>query len=280
MLQAALDYTDRFAVVILWPRSKRPVETLAVNGWQSATRDPAVVRSWWSRYPDGNVGIALVPSGIAALDIDPRHGGDDSLHDLERALGELPETWRALTGGGGLHIYLRDPGVPLVGNLAPGVEVKRRHLLVAPPSATERPYEWEVEPGEVDLADVPEPWLERIVAETREAPPNRIDAGDDPLKAITPAVYIEALTGQRPDRRGYVRCPFYGGDHDETPSLKVYAETGWCCYCARCQRTGGTVYEFAARLWGYPLPLRGPAFLTVEARLLDLLLEFFERRAA
>ena len=44
-----------------------------------------------------------------ALDVD-EHGdthGLDELHDLERTFGPLPDTWRALTPSGGLHVYFQ-----------------------------------------------------------------------------------------------------------------------------------------------------------------------------
>ncbi|MGI8903677.1 MAG: CHC2 zinc finger domain-containing protein [Solirubrobacteraceae bacterium] len=40
-------------------------------------------------------------------------------------------------------------------------------------------------------------------------------------------------------------CPFHRGD--TTPSLQLYADGSW--YCFGCQR-GGTIYDFAAALWG------------------------------
>lgn len=53
-----------------------------------------------------NVGIATGPaSSLVVLDIDPRHGGDDSLADLQSEHGALPLTVTALTGGGGQHHY-------------------------------------------------------------------------------------------------------------------------------------------------------------------------------
>jgi hypothetical protein len=39
-------------------------------------------------------------SGLVVLDVDPRHGGDESIRNLK-----LPPTVEALTGGGGWHEY-------------------------------------------------------------------------------------------------------------------------------------------------------------------------------
>jgi putative DNA primase/helicase len=96
------------------------------------------VRCW-------NIGLVTgTPSGLVAIDIDPKHGGDETLAALEAEHGELPLTWRFLTGGGGEHILFAHPGghVPCScgnaekpGKLGPGVDVKADGgYIVAPPS--------------------------------------------------------------------------------------------------------------------------------------------------
>ena len=66
----------------------------------------------------------------------------------------------------------------------------------------------------------------------------------DPLRLVSPRVYVERLTGQRVGRSGKVRCPFHD---DATPSLHVYedAQRGW--YCFGCGR-GGSIYDLGAPL--------------------------------
>src|SRR5579863_10148090 len=98
--RAALAYAERFrfAVFPCWPREKTP---LTEHGCKDATKDPAQIRAWWQRWPSGNVSIATgAASGVAVLDVDPRHGGDDTLEALQAELGKLPETPTVLTGGG------------------------------------------------------------------------------------------------------------------------------------------------------------------------------------
>jgi hypothetical protein len=88
----------------------------------------------------------------------------------------------------------------------------------------------------------------------------------DPLRALEPAVYVEALTGQRVGRSRKVSCPFH---EDATPSLHVYEtpEGGWFCFS--CRR-GTSVYDLAGPLWG--LRTRGVEFLELRRRLTELLL--------
>ena len=151
------------------PRGKHP----RLKGWPAfATTDPATLSTWWRQWPRANVGIATgAGSGIFALDVDPRHGGDEALALLESRHGPLPRTVRALTGGGGEHVLFRHPGWP-VGNqqgaatLALGLDVRGDGgQIVAAPSFAHpggRPYAWSVEhhPDDVPVAEAPA-WLSR-----------------------------------------------------------------------------------------------------------------------
>src|SRR5271163_4712141 len=145
--EAAIEYALRgWAVFPLNERSKHPNGNLVPQGYQEASKQASDCLYWWERYPQGNIGIACRPSGLVVLDIDPRHGGMDTLHDLEQRLGPLPETERSITGSGGLHILFKDPGTHLKGQLGPGVDVKSLGFIVAPPSRHPNGnyYEWEV----------------------------------------------------------------------------------------------------------------------------------------
>ena len=106
----------------------------------------------------------------------------------------------------------------------------------------------------------------------RESPRTftRATATDDLLE-IAPPVYVEQLTGLRVGRDRKIRCPF----HDDTsPSLHVYDEParGWFCYgCGR----GGSIYDFAALLWGHEL--RGADFVRLRRDLQATLLHEHRR---
>ena len=79
-------------------------------------------------------------SGFFALDIDPRHGGVDTLTRLEETNGLLPQTCRSLTGSLGQHILFRYPADRTIKNnvatkLGPGLDVRGDGgYIVAPPS--------------------------------------------------------------------------------------------------------------------------------------------------
>ena len=171
---AALHYAEKYDLSIVPYRDKQP---LTNRGYKNATRDLAVIRSWWEKWPDADVAVACRPSGVLVLDADTRHGGDEAFHVLERRLGKLPDTPRSLTGGGGFHVFLKNPNVNTVGRLAKGVDVRDRACAVEPPSShhSGRGYEWEIGLDEASLAEVPEGWL---VALTRKPQRKRKQEGD------------------------------------------------------------------------------------------------------
>lgn len=118
---------------------------------QNASADAAQIRTWWTRWPDANIGLACGPSGLVVIDIDPRKGGDETWHDFVAAHGpDLTATWTSLTGGGGVHYLFRAPvGVTLdegTDKLGPGVDVKAAGgYVILPPSRhlSGRCYAWE-----------------------------------------------------------------------------------------------------------------------------------------
>ena len=77
------------------------------NGFKSATCDPTQVEQWWSHHPHANIGLPTGRvSGLVVIDIDPRHGGDESFFDLEKQYQAFPPTKEVLTGGGGQHTFI------------------------------------------------------------------------------------------------------------------------------------------------------------------------------
>jgi CHC2 zinc finger len=91
------------------------------------------------------------------------------------------------------------------------------------------------------------------------------------LLAIPATEYVRALTGITPDRAGKIHCPFH---EDQTPSLQLYEDGTWYCYGA-C-KAGGSIFDFASRLWltgqSGAGKLRGREFLRVRQRLAQVFL--------
>ena len=127
MLDHAFQYANAgWSVFPLIPRSKRPA---TANGLHDATTDRDQIRNWWTSMPQANIGLRPVP-GVLVLDVDPRNGGN-----LD-ALGDLPATWVARTGGGGWHLLFRYRG-DTVGRVrgVDGIDIKTHAgYIVAAPS--------------------------------------------------------------------------------------------------------------------------------------------------
>jgi hypothetical protein len=143
------------------------------HGLSDASTNAEVIRAWWDRWPDANPAIATGPSGLVVVDIDPRHGGDESLANLECEHGRLPNTPLCLTGGGGSHLYFLagDRPVRSRNGLAPGIDIKSTGgYVIGPPSrhVSGGEYLWDATAGRDDMPIAPLPaWLRDLVAEKR-----------------------------------------------------------------------------------------------------------------
>ena len=110
------------------------------GGLNSATTDEALIRRWWSSWPAANVAIRTgQASGLVVLDVDPDHGGDESLAQVIEQHGPLPPGRTIQTGGGGRHLYFRHPGGVVRNDagrkLGAGIDIRDDGgYVLAPPS--------------------------------------------------------------------------------------------------------------------------------------------------
>lgn len=142
------------------------------NGLLDASLDLATIARWWRRWPGSNIGVAVGAAGIVVLDVDPRHGGGESLWELQQLVGrEAMETVRANTGGGGLQFFfLADRNVALgnsAGRLGPGLDIRALggYVVVYPSMhISGRRYEWATgrNPWDWDFLPLPDLILERL----------------------------------------------------------------------------------------------------------------------
>ena len=168
----ALFYASKgWRVLPVKEKSKLP----AVNDWPNvASIDPEQINDWFGNGSKYNVGLLTGQrSGIFALDVDPRNGGDDTLFSLIQDNGALPHTVEAQTGGGGTHIIFKHPGYTIhnsANKLGPGLDIKADggYILVAPSihDKTGNQYEWELssKPSQVDVSEAPS-WLLKLLAQ-------------------------------------------------------------------------------------------------------------------
>ena len=76
LMKAALKYAEKgLAVFPLIPRSKEPIYK---GGFQKATTDPEIIKKWWRKNPDANIGIATgqISGGVFAIDLDKDEDND------------------------------------------------------------------------------------------------------------------------------------------------------------------------------------------------------------
>ena len=121
------------------------------GGLTVASVDPATIEGWWRRWPSANVAIRTgAVSGLIVLDVDPGHGGDESLEALLRDHGPLPPGTVVHTGSGGRHFYFAHPGGVIRTDagrrLGPGLDIRGDGgYVIAPPSChtSGSPYRWD-----------------------------------------------------------------------------------------------------------------------------------------
>jgi hypothetical protein len=169
--EAIHEYMIRgWSIIPIRTGDKRPL--VRWEEFQHRHPSEAEARGWLRQWPEAGIGVVTGPiSGLVVVDVDPGHGGDESLEKLEREHGALPMTVECRTGGGGRHLYYAHPG-GLIRNkvgLAPGIDIRADGgYVVAPPSlhASGSRYVW-VEgrtPESAGIAPLPD-WVLREAVE-------------------------------------------------------------------------------------------------------------------
>lgn len=173
ILEAALEYAARgFAVIPVAAHAKKPLNE---NGSRKPSRDPEVIRGWWQRWPDANVGIVTgEPSGglvVIDIDVDEDKGKDGfaAIVAWQQEHGNFPGTVTARTGRGGWHLYYRSNKLYKNGQNA-NLSIDLRGdggYIVAPPSvhANGKRYEWTYSPMDYEAAKV-DSVVESFITET------------------------------------------------------------------------------------------------------------------
>jgi hypothetical protein len=185
-LEAALKYAARGWPVfpVWWPKNggcacgkpdctkpgKHPLGKLVPKGRNNATTDPEIIRGWWKEYPRANVAIVTGPeSGLLAMDVDPRNGGEASWKRIVAEVGTLPLTSTTRTGGGGWHYVVQHPGNNIKSielTDYPGIDIKAKGgSIIAPPSLhiSGQRYSWQIPPESTPPVQCPQ-WLISLVS--------------------------------------------------------------------------------------------------------------------
>lgn len=169
LLKAALAYAAHgWLVLPIVPRDKRPVTR---NGCKDATVDPDIIKRWWWKRPNLNIGIATGGmSGILVVDLDGPEGRA-WWHSWCKSHGVVRTLWQH-TGrkDGGVQLFFEHPDGhrPNRTKVSPGVDVRGDGgYVLAPPSVhpSGKRYHW----GErgLGVASVPPALLDALYGDVR-----------------------------------------------------------------------------------------------------------------
>lgn len=201
----ALDYALAYAAIgwhvfPLLRGAKRPNGHLAPRGHLDATTDPERIRTWWTADPEAGIGVAMQPSRLVTVDVDPRNGGHFDLERIEAEHGKLEADVLAFTGGGGLHLVFTAPTDigKLPGKLAKGIDLKADGYIAVEPTFAPladpphlKPYAWEVSSNPLEGC-VPSPLPGWIADMSRAAPAGAAStAAAAPGRTLTDAEVVD-----------------------------------------------------------------------------------------
>lgn len=179
--EAAIKYVQRFHAVIpvgTWTYKNKENKEIdlwkapLIRGWtQNPLTTPRQVRDEWGMYERygrvPNIGIVTgqICGGYIVIDLDnkPEKGvnGYEELKEWQRKTGFiLPETWTAITGSGGYHLWFHtDYAMRGYVNNVYGVDLRADgNQVVVPPSKhrSGNVYQWEIAPDDRECAEADE----------------------------------------------------------------------------------------------------------------------------
>lgn len=113
---------------------------LLERGFRDASTEPAQIAAWWQQWPDANIGLNLVESGLVAIDVDlykPDCGWNEFVHGKD-----IPETFVQDSPSGGRHyLFGSSQAEAFPGQVCRGVDLKHQgYILLAPSTFEGRRY--------------------------------------------------------------------------------------------------------------------------------------------
>lgn len=131
LLEAALAYAAQ-GIKIFPCRHKKPLTT---NGFKDSTTDQKIIRQWWHKFPEANIGLPTGKmNGITVLDIDLDKGGGANIRKYFGD-GDFPTRLIVRTGNG-YHLYFDySPHLKNRAGYLPGLDVRNDGgYVICPPS--------------------------------------------------------------------------------------------------------------------------------------------------
>lgn len=132
LLNAALHYAKRGWLV--FPCKPGQKDPLINGGCRSASNNEETIRTWWTRWPMANIGLACgKASGVYVVDVDV----DEGVNGFKSAeeIGALPETMAQHTPRGGAHFFFKTDNPPRNKNgLKHGIDIRADgyYVILAP----------------------------------------------------------------------------------------------------------------------------------------------------
>jgi hypothetical protein len=164
-------------------------------GVSDATRDPELIRLWFEKWPDANLGIATGKrSNLLVLDVDGLSGAF-ALDEIESEFSPLPETLIQRTGkpNGKHYLFSYPEGVSIpnsVGDIGSGLDIRSDGgYIVADPSIHKSGRRYEIESYAAPLAPPPAWFVGLVLASKRAAKMNALAAPIHPHDKTTSSTY-------------------------------------------------------------------------------------------
>ena len=242
MLESALCYAERGLKII--PLDGKAPAIVGGHGYLDATDDAGQIREWWSIYPRANIGLAMRPNGMIALDIDPRNDGDKTMARLIEEHGALPFTAKQLSGGGGEHYVFRSSGRSII-SPGDGIDILDSGYIVAAPSVhpdTGRPYMWST-PLCIDSLAEPPDWLGSSRIHSGRSSSSITLSQDPVFHALQRLGRVYTVHKDFPDIRHAqngtekvnITCPWvHQHTHKKDDGAAYFAGGGFKCHHAHC----------------------------------------------
>jgi Bifunctional DNA primase/polymerase, N-terminal len=130
-LNVALNYVERHPTRVLLPI--RPDHKFPpLKPYSQASNDPARLTRWHQAAPGCEWAMMHAQSNCLVMDVDPRHGGSETLEILEMLYGPLPQTEENQTPSGGRHVVFEGRHIFALGKHGFGQGIDSPHYTIIP----------------------------------------------------------------------------------------------------------------------------------------------------
>lgn len=239
----------------LQSRGKKPIMS---GGFKIATDDKAQILNWAEQHPNANIGMPTGnPTQLVVIDVDEGEGksGMASLDQLEEEIGlSLRDTFTVSTGGGGLHLYFKQPAelhIPCSqGRLAPCIDVRGDGgYVVAPGSVHQNGKSYDIV-NDNQPASLPDALIQKLQKNKSQKAWKRSSVERQPKTEIS--MKDRSSEEDHPIVEDILLdCAFIRHCKAESASLPEDAWKAMMTIVGRCANGEDKVHKFSADYGGY-----------------------------